>query len=236
MTFDEADLIAFHNGTLPAPKTEALLRQLENDENLALRLMRLDPAAPLVAESFGRIEPPALELPESGAVDSGRIWKPLAITASLVATVFAVGTFAPPSADAWHRQVAAYQVLYTKETVSMISRSDAALTAQFDTLEEALAIPFDETAFADIDGIELLRAQLLGFEGAPLGQIVFADLSGRPIALCMMEGGGDAVLKDKELAGLSTVSWGTGAHRFLLVGPVPAEELRDWAAVLQDRV
>ncbi|MEL6678576.1 MAG: hypothetical protein AAFQ51_07710 [Pseudomonadota bacterium] len=234
MTFDDDDLIAFHRGTLANERAEALAARLETDTALVARLMALDPAKPMVADAFARITPPPVDLPMSSlgrpmlAAASG------ALVASAAALILWVATL--PSGPAWHRQVAEYQVLYTAQTVSMIPPSAEALIDQFGALRATLSVGFGSEALADVKGLELLRAQILGFEGAPLGQIVFADPLGRPVALCLMRGGGQDPVTEAELAGLNTVAWSSGTHDFLLVGPVPRDDLLTWANALRTRI
>ncbi|WP_299968882.1 hypothetical protein [uncultured Roseobacter sp.] len=234
MKYDDAELTAFHEGTLDPERAKALLRDLERDETLARRLMAADPAAPIVQDAFARIAVP----------DSARImppartglWRVCAVAASIGAAAVMIWSFLPPPGEAWHRQVSAYQVLYTPQTIAMIEPTEAGLAEQFAALNQALSTGFGVDALSDIEGLDLLRAQLLGFEGAPLGQIVFADAQGRPIALCLMAGGSEAGFTQAAFSGLNTVSWGSATHGFLLVGPVSQQELHGWAKVLQPRV
>ena len=230
----DADLKAYHEGTMDADRPDPLMHQLEKDDALAARLMTFDPAAQMVATAFEGIAPTTV--PDVPVAVAQFPWKPLAIAASTVAAALAIWASLPPAGAAWHRQVAEYQVLYTAQTVSMIAPSEAALADQFHTLDAALAIDFDAMTLSDIKGLDLLRAQILGFEGAPLGQIVFADHLGRPIALCLMTGQDDADIAEAELAGLNTISWANQDHQFLLVGPVPAHELRAWFDAIKLRV
>ncbi len=234
MTYSDEDLIAFHNGVLETAKTDALVQDLETDCQLERRLMALDPAAQMVKDSFALISPQPVDLSPKTAASP--YWMSLAVAASTVAAAVMFWTVLPPSGPAWHHQVSAYQVLYTPETISMIAPTQDGLAEQFATLDTALAIDFGAGSFADIAGLDLLRAQLLGFEGAPLGQIVFADTLGRPIALCLMAGGADPSLAQAELSGLNTVSWGSQTHQFILVGAVPADELQAWAEALRAEV
>lgn len=234
MTYDDDDLIAFHEGSLAPETADAIVRDLEVDETLARRLMALDPAAQMVRNTFEDISPTTA--PVMPVREATSFWKPLAIASSVAAAFLVVWSALPQSGEAWHRQVSAYQVLYTDQTISMIEPTQADLIEQFATLDAALSIDFDASDLADISGIELLRAQLLGFDGAPLGQIVFADHLGRPIALCLMEGTGDDTLHQAKFSGLNTISWGSQTHRFLLVGPAPAHELQAWAEALRFKV
>ena len=234
MKYDDDDLIAFHMGTLDPVKADALIAELSDDDALARRLMDLDPAAQMVSDAFKKAHPqsgPVMPKPAQNA-----LWRPLAIVASTLAASLAVWSFLPATGQPWHRQVAAYQVLYTTQTISMIASEPSELEEQFAVLDAALSIDFDQSSLTDVKGLDLLRAQLLGLDGAPLGQIVFADHLGRPVALCLMSGPGRAPLDDNELSGLNTISWGSQTHQFLLVGPVPKTELQAWAEALQLKV
>jgi len=90
----------------------------------------------------------------------------------------------------------------------------------------------DSDALADVDNLTLRRAQVLGFEGQPLIQLVYTDPSGKPFALCIMsdaEGGeGPAIL-----AGLATHTWKSKSHGFILVGGDQQSRVDDLAQHLR---
>lgn len=232
MTFDRTTLLAYHAGTCPQDVALAIEAQLATDDTLAERLMALDPAAEMVAAAFAATQPPRAPTLQAPAP----YWRPAALAASAALAAVAVWNVMPSQVSDWHQQVAEYQVLYTPQTIAMIEPSYSELADQFIVLRTALAIGFDADAMSNIEGLDLLRAQLLGFEGAPLGQIVFADAQGRPIALCLMQGAGEPTQEVAELAGLNTVSWGTSTHQFILVGNVPDADLQTWAAAMQGAV
>lgn len=234
MTYTNEDLIAFHDGTLPTTKAEAILRALETDDGLARRLMALDPGAGMVSNAFAEVTPPPP--PTLPRPEPRRLWKPLAAVAATMVGAVLIWSVVSPKADPWHLQVSAYQALYTPQTIAMIEQSDATLAAQFARLDAALTMGFGPSDLDDVKGLDLLRAQLLGFDGAALGQIVFSDHLGRPIALCLMAGGGDPSFTARELSGLNTVSWGNETHRFILVAPAPEQDLRAWAEAIRASV
>lgn len=130
------------------------------------------------------------------------------------------------------QQVAAYQALYSTDTIKTISSTDNELISQLSLAESALSISLPKETLAQIDGLELRRTQMLSYDGQPLAQIVFSDNEGRPIALCIMltadapQSGAVNLVKRQ---GLESAAFSSGDFGFLLIGPTDASAISRYA-------
>ncbi len=203
-------------------------------DNLAERAP-LDVAA--TAQSL-QLEGPA-RLPRRAAI--GRREARRAVLASALSAVagLAVGVFvsrpprpAAPSTPGWRMSAAIYQRLYSEETFESAPVTREALTAGLDRVANALDVDFAE--LPAVDGLSLRRAQLLRFNGAPLGQIAYLSAEGAAVSLCVFRRGapGDpsAALTSERLLDMNGVFWRSRRHAFLLVGGAPDGRMRAYAA------
>ncbi|MEO1474384.1 MAG: hypothetical protein AAFS03_10710 [Pseudomonadota bacterium] len=199
----------------------------------AQRLETLEVAAP--PKSFV-LDP----LPAANTTDpvADEPWKaPGGFQLALVAAVagvlgFGVAQLAPSDpvetaviAERWHQDVASYQALYVPETVAALSADPAELNNQFARAETAIGRDLLQAVLSDQADLDLRRAQILGFDGAPLIQIVFEGPGGTPIAFCIMQQGvaADAAVQTAELSGLASAHWVSGGYGYIVIGGTDAE-------------
>jgi len=225
MTYSDEALKAYFDGTMPDAETEALELQLSIDDTLQHRLMALDPYAASVAETFqnlpgeARLNTLRASLPQS--MPSSPNWLTGAAMAASVAIGIFVGSQILPSSQAeatgWRMEVARYQALYVPETVAYLGGDSEKIATELGRASKELNLDLDMAALAEIDDLTLRRAQVLGYEGQPLIQLVYTDPKGTPFALCIMSNAkGDQ--GPEILAGLATHTWATDSHGFILVG------------------
>lgn len=233
MSFTDAELQAYLNGD--TTNSDAVEAALSHDAALESRLMALDTVAPMVAFAFagvGENRGPATTSQPSSTSQRSLMW-PLLASACIGALILATALWPRQQPDDWTMQVAAYQALYSRDTIAIVTPDPAALDQQFNHLQTAIGTAPDVAALQSLPGLDLLRAQVLSHEGAPLGQIVFADAEGRPIALCYI-----AAEAGPHRSGTSTQNGLPGAHfvhagfAYYLVG-TPSEAD---AATLADQV
>ena len=137
-----------------------------------------------------------------------------------------------PKAD-WRVEVAHYQALYTGDTIDGIALSEAELAGQLARAGAMTGAELSPDALGGIEGMELLRAQVLGCGETPLAQIVFRGTGGAPIALCLIRTEGAAAGVDvAEMLGLASASWAEGGVEYLLIGGADA----DWIASRADAI
>lgn len=139
----------------------------------------------------------------------------------------------PPEAPGWRMSAAVYQRLYEPETFASAPVDAAGVAGGLAQVGEALSINLSDLETPE--GLTLQRAQLLSFNGQPLGQIAFVDENGAAIALCVFARpapGAEGVtpLRTSVLLDMNAVDWSAGGHDFLLLGPASDEDLRRYGA------
>ena len=232
----DSQLVAYIDGKLNADDATALEERLAEDVELQARVAALDPLAAQVRTAFEGVPghhhmlPP---LPPASEARPEKRVKRLAAVAIFAALAIG-GTLgsqfgAPAAADSpWRVEVARYQALYVEGTLSSVSDDSLRISGEFSRASSALGLDLDPTPLSDIPGLTLRRAQVLGYEGNALIQIAFTDQNGAPVALCLMAGD-DGTAGSAELAGLATYSWGAGDRQYVLVAPLPVDQVEAFA-------
>jgi len=247
MTFSDPQLKAYLAGDLSADLAATLDAQLAHDDTLEARLLALDRGqSTAIRAAFdgvpdaARLEPIEAVINNAAApVQTNRNWgKLLPFAAVLVVGAFMLGGLSqnPTSpASTWREQVAIYQALYVTETLSSIEPDSASLAVQLDRGASALGRPLDVAAVGDLDGLDLLRAQVLGFDGVPLVQLAYLSETGAPVALCAVKlpADLDEGIRSEVLAGLPSVTWSDGTYSYMIVGDIEPDRLTRMANVLQ---
>lgn len=228
MEYSDDDLAMYLAGDMPAEDAARLEALLETDGDLERRMMALEPlAAPL--QSVFQPLPDAARLPE--ALPPARPVQRRFVSFGLVAAAaccLGVGLAAlmlPDRDLTWQEQVAIYQKLYVEETVATLTPTPDLLRAQFDRASSELGLPLDPETYADLPGLTLKRAQILGLDGNPLIQVAFAADTGAPIAFCITRENSDAAAVMTELSGLPTVHWSENGFGYMLIGELPRDQL-----------
>ncbi len=244
MTFDDNQLRAYLAGDMPEEAARALEEQLEGDAILEARLLELDQASHEVLrqvmtelpgqERLRRLE---ADLTTAEPVKTRPVWAMAAVAAfvafGLGAFIFGTQRSAVP--HRWQEQVAIYQALYVTETLTPIRFEQDVIAAQVKRSGTELGrdIPFE--AVSRLDALTLKRAQILGFEGAPLIQLAYLSETGAPVALCAvrLDGSETADVVFETLAGLPSAHWSRDGVGYMLIGDLAAEHLQDLAEELQ---
>ena len=249
MMFSDEQLQAYLAGTLPSDHAAELEAAIETDTALEARLFDLDyaRAAPLrdafayVPDTAGLKDLETLVLnANAGAktVIPQASWKWSAVAA---AVAFAVGAFLFAGQTgkveaSWQNQVAVYQALYVTETLGSIVANDKELTAQLASSEQAVGRTLPLEVVGNLEGMKLLRAQVLGFEGAPLIQMAYLSDDGVPVALCAIRLTTPVTDQPtfETLSGLPVVHWSDGSFGYMIVGDIERSLLMEMAeTVLQ---
>jgi len=136
--------------------------------------------------------------------------------------------------DGWRASVAEYMVLYTPGTLDHLSPDVNSHIAQLDAIGRQLGLPLTPAAIT-LPGAEFRRAQILDYEGVPIGQLTYLDARHGPLALCITpHTTGSATLASEKRKGLNVVYWSSPSHAFMLIGKNPFEDLRIMAATVQN--
>lgn len=251
LRFTDAELLGYLENTVSTQEAARIEAALADDTALEDRLMGLDPLAPVLQAGLTLLPGPDLapeafvavanaNAPQAQNSDTSPFASGVRLVAGFAAgLVLAGAVFAAtrPGAPDWSMAVAQYQVLYSADTIAPLQFTEAELRAQTSMAEAQIGAIrlFDLTE--DLGGLQLLRVQTLGLDGAPLIQMVFATEDGAPVALCLMAGAaGTEDTAVVERAGLASVAFDSPTHRWVLIGTQDADLIGSAAQELQRRL
>lgn len=241
MTYSDDVLRQFLDGALDQAKTKEIETAMLSDADLERRIMGLDDLAASVKAVMEALPPEArvaeLAPPVAGRARPSRPWAMLA-AACAVGVFIGVGStwFSADAAPDWRTEVAHYQALYTSDTISAIDLAPGEAEAQVDRAAAEVGALVPTAQLASLEGLKLRRAQVLGFEGAPLAQIVFAHSSGAPVALCLIRTGDSEALAMGERLNMASADWAVDGVEYLLIGDIDADEMAAQAARIRDLI
>lgn len=252
MTYTDEHLRSYLAGSLDPETAQQIEADLENDPILEQRLLALEGLRPLVQQGFAEI-PEADHLKElehkifaqptaandhASAPSFVRTWGARAAT---LMVGLAMGTslmyWADDTPD-WRQEVASYQALYVKETIASLDRSEHELKQELVAASAAVGQQLNLSDLNDLDGLKLLRTQVLGHEGAPLIQIVFADPNGAPVAFCILKDTNAAgtTMQSTNLKGMASADWTGNGYRYLVIGGQNQSRIDTVAEQIHSRV
>ncbi|MFN8828713.1 MAG: hypothetical protein ACK50Q_08530 [Labrys sp. (in: a-proteobacteria)] len=137
------------------------------------------------------------------------------------------------AADAFIENVAAYQSFYTKDTIAAAPLSPQQVRESLTFANERLGRSF---ALADtaVPGFEFRRAQVLSFEGRPVGQFVLAAANGEPLALCVMATDlADSGIHQETRHGLTITSWRRQGFIYVTAGRFDGQAMLNFAKAVE---
>ncbi len=221
--FSDEELVAYLDGEAEHAPVEDIAKALRTDMALAKRTEALRVDTNKIAKSFNaflntdNIAPFVLDAPAE------RGWKSSAIAASLLAVLLGFGAgyqFSRPAERDWKDYVAAYQFLYTTNTLRSVQSSGDLQQRDLDRVGAAIGKEISVAKLTDFPEMEYKRAQVLGYRGQALAQLTFLSSTGEPIALCILraDSPADQALKISEMEGMSAVDWKSGGYDYLLIG------------------
>lgn len=133
--------------------------------------------------------------------------------------------------DDWRQAVAGYVSLYTPQTFVGVTPD---VTAALARLSQGIGVALTPDALA-LPDLTIKWADVLAYDGAPLGQIVYQD-DGNPIVFCIIKNGHeDAPIETETRAGVTIASWAHGGHSFLVGGQVSKARATKLAGTLAAR-
>ncbi|HIC79996.1 MAG TPA: hypothetical protein EYP07_03395 [Kiloniellaceae bacterium] len=240
----DEELVAYLDGELPPEQAKAVKQALQDDPALRARLNALKIDTDAVRSAFDSLLPSAPD--QRDPVLEGRpsrsparplrpsLSRRAAIAASLAAVAaigFAGGRVTAPTQTAdWRMAVAEYQLLYRSETLTHLDPSPAELESERARVVAQLGLDIAGSTLRNVAGLRYRRAQILGYESAPLAQFAYLDSQDRPVAFCVTPTEtGDRPLETQSFKGLAAVSWVADGFAFLVIGDVP-QALLDRAA------
>ncbi|MDL2185041.1 anti-sigma factor [Pseudomonas sp. ChxA] len=147
------------------------------------------------------------------------------------ATAPAVAQISP-----WVQQAAAYQHLYTRETVAYAVQPTDVVTKTLADIREVdgLALRVPDLSAA---GLTFQRVQRLRFNNKALVQLVYLPANGAPVALCVMkEPKPDQSIAQQSVAQMNVVTWRQSELGYALIGePEQGVDLNAVARLVADR-
>ncbi len=125
----------------------------------------------------------------------------------------------------WRSVVAEYLTLYTPETLANIASDARSQSEQLRSVGDKLGLALTIQAIS-LPDIPLKRAQVLQYDGKPLGQIAYLDPANGPLALCIVQSSrGTSEPRVEKRYGMNIVFWSDQAHGYMLVGHNPVDQL-----------
>ncbi len=246
MTFTDEQLTAYLDGRLDADLAQILEEQIGEDPDLEMRLLAFERSRSAGLRDAMQALPGSSHLtsieasivqPPKGSTGFGLTAVAAGFAAAcafaLGAVLFGGDTAAVP--DRWQEQVAVYQALYVTDTLNNVGNAPNDIEEQLTRSGEVLGRDLPIEAVGDLDGLPLLRAQVLGFNGSPLIQMAYLTPEGVPVALCAVKLAGAETLspKSESFYGLESVHWSDGTFSYMIVGDVAPERLSRMAQSLQ---
>ncbi len=132
----------------------------------------------------------------------------------------------------WREAAAEYVSLYTAETLSGIPDDTAPRERELAVVGARLGVALSPSKVS-LPGLALKRAQLLQYDGKPLGQIAYLDPKDGALVLCIYVGTDeDKAPATEQRVGLNIVHWSSRGRAFMLIGRMPTPRLQDLASLL----
>ncbi len=248
MTDFSTKLSAYLDGELDAAAAEAVEARLAADPAAQAELDALLAADALAQEAFeAELDAPvpfalaqqikATSMPEVAAPKQRPIWGALA--ASLVVFVLGgiggyalKGDSAPVQTAGWLADIADYHAVYASQGRHLVEvgadESDHIETWLGNTIGASFSIP-DMTEF----GLTFEGGRLLVANGKPVAQLMYRDVDGVVVALCLQQSDGTATgapsFNERTINGFDFVSWSAGNANYVVIGPSGKPDLNDIA-------
>jgi anti-sigma factor RsiW len=248
---EDRELTAYLDGELAAGERRALEARLATDAILRERLEALRDAGDDLRGAFDALLDAApldqmrARLETSAAAPAARGASPWRFRAAAIAAAVAIvaflagfgaGHWSPrgdvADRDDWRQSVTEYMALYTQETFGQTP--SPRLGEELAALSQRLDTPLDGDRLT-VDDLSPRRAELLQYDGAPLGQIGYVD-GATPVALCILrDGEADSAFSASSQDGFAIASWARGGRGFMLIGKIPLERLTALARALKEK-
>ena len=250
---DDGKLSAYLDGELEEAERMAVEARLKGDPSLRARLDALRAGADRTRVAFAALLETApladmrTRLDAALAASPPRVAPPArrrvaAIAAAAAILAFAAGLGAGrwsvgaggelAERDDWRRAVVESMALYTPESFG--EAPSPLLGEELASLSRRLGAPLDVDRLK-VDNLSPRRAELLQYDGAPLGQIGYLD-GATPVAFCILrDGEPDEALASSSRDGFAFASWAQGGRGFMLIGKIPVERLMALARSLKEK-
>ncbi|MDB4224730.1 hypothetical protein N9850_13235 [Granulosicoccus sp.] len=234
--FSDEQLIAYIDGQLAPDEVEYIQAVLQNDKTLRTQLDELSVDLSALPDAFAKIQPKkALVVPPANELThkSPKLHLLVASVVCALIASFVAGPQFKSSTPDWRGSVAAYQALYSSQTLAYVETTDWEKERQLQRVEAAIGKKLSIAELSVLPEVSFVRAQLLQFEGKTLAQISLQTITGTPIAFCILPQDSS---KSKEptattAEGLSAAYWDDPAYGYFLIGGIDEQLIKRLAAV-----
>ncbi len=253
MADEDEMLVALIDGELDEDRSRGLLARLETDAALRARYEALRDAKPPIGAAFDALieRAPLARLlaaipPEAAARPAAR--RRGAIAFRELAAGFVVGLLAAGAAawlafglpggddDDGRSAVVAYMDLYTNETFAFPAPDAETQGRELAAVGARVGVALTPQAVA-APGLEFKVAFILGYDGAPLGEIAYVDPTGEPVLLCVLaKAAPDAPIRVERRDGYSLANWARAGRNYLVIGRLPEPRISELARTLEARL
>jgi anti-sigma factor RsiW len=253
MTGEDAELVALIDDELDEEAKSSLLARLAGDEGLRKRYDELRAAGVLIAAALDALSEDAplprlraalhsVAIARSGRWPfSGVSLRDLAagfvagLLATGVAAWFALSAAPSDDRDDWRSAVTEYMELYTNETFALRNPDQTIEALKLNVVAKRVGAALTPANVA-LPGLRFESADLLSYEGAPLGEIAYVDANGSPVLFCVIaNGGADTPNHSEKRGGLALSSWSHSGRGYLVIGRLPEEQVAELAQTLKAR-
>ncbi|MEM8802663.1 MAG: zf-HC2 domain-containing protein [Pseudomonadota bacterium] len=218
MPITDEQLTAYLDGELDAAEIARIEAALATSPELTDRLAALDFPVADIRAAFDRTLDEAPAAPPLPTVQKKTALPWLAAVAAAAVLGFGLGgVVLRQAAPDWTEVVANYQSLYVTDTLSAPPLAPETQRINVAALSGQLGV--DLVPLIDLDEIQFRRAQMLGYEGAPLVQMAYLADDAVPIAICVTPiSGADTSVTQLRLFGMEAASWTANGHGYLIIG------------------
>jgi anti-sigma factor RsiW len=253
MTDEDQELVALIDNELDEDRRSRLLARLDEDPAMRARYEALREAdAPICVAFEALLErapvarlrnaiPPETEVRRAPKRFAGMALRELAagfvigLLAAGAAAWVALSSAPHEEREGWRAAVVEYMDLYTNDTFAFDDIDAPILAKKLNALGDKLGAALTPDRVA-VPGLRFKTAQMLSYDGAPLGEIAYVDAQGAPVLFCIIaNGGADAPTRSERLGEYSLTSWSHAGRAYLLIGRLPEQQIADLARMLESR-
>ena len=252
MTISEDRLLAYVDGLLSSEDAARLEQELASDAEARMTVEALRASALPYRDAVETLiaVPDLSGIAAKISADGGRrratVLK-FARIAAVVCLFFGAGVLAghyalPPSSQPektqwarWVDDIAAYQALYTRETLSLPTPDHKRFEVQMARVSKALGQKIVAPDFDDLKDAHLKAdykyARMYAIDGLPLAQIAYLPEKGAPFSICMMKTDvADHEPRYMQARGLNVATWRYKGIAYVFVGDVQRAEMDRYIA------
>ncbi len=246
MTISEDRLLAYVDGLLSPEEAAALELELAGDAEARMLVEALRASALPYRDAVETL----IDVPDlsglAARISADRTRRRARILgfariAATICLVFAAGLLAgryalPPEQPQknqwvrWVEDIAAYQALYTRETLSLPTPDDKRFGVQMARVSKALGQKIVAPEF-DTPKADVKYARMYAIDGLPLAQIAYLPEKGEPFSICMMKTDvADHEPRYMKARGLNVATWRHKGIAYVFVGAVDRAEMDRYIA------